>query len=184
MTTNIALPGRLHSKICLLFKDSCVALDYLAMLNVAFEWAESYDTKDWERLKRCLAPSIRLDFRGLRGDLHESLTPDAFAAIISSPKVIGDERIKTQHLLGGAEWELLKDGSVHVSHQTRVAHQRYDSKDVMSANVVNKGHAYGVIEHWYRKLEGTWKLEGVKPKLEWTEYDLFGTLAPPEEKTA
>ena len=138
------------------------------MRNVAFEWAESYDTKDWERRKRCLAPSVRLDFRALQGDVYESLKPDEFAAIISSPKVIGDKRVKTQHLLGGADWELLKE--------------RYADDDL--AKVVNKGHGYGVTEHWYKKFEGTWKLEGVRPKLEWSEYDLFGTLAPPTEDKA
>ena len=153
-------------------------LDYLDIHNIAFEWAESYDTKDWERLRRCLAPSIRLDFRSLRGVLHEQLSPDEFAGILSGPKLLGDKRMKTQHLLGGAEWERLSDGTVHVSHQIRVAHQRYVNEDL--AVVANKGHAHGVTEHWYRKIEGTWKLEGVRPKLEWFEHDLFGTLDPKE----
>ena len=100
---------------------------------------------------RSLAPSVRLDFRALQGETHESLSPDNFAAIISSPKVIGDKRVKTQHLLVGEEWELLEEDSVHVlvhvSYQIRVAHQRYDSVDVATASVVNKGHGYGVAEH-------------------------------------
>ena len=77
-------------------------LDYLDICNVAYEWAESYDTKDWERLRRCLAPSIRLDFRSLRGVLHENLSPDEYVAILSDAKLLGDKRMKTQHLLGGA----------------------------------------------------------------------------------
>ncbi|KAK5991672.1 Scytalone dehydratase PfmaJ [Cladobotryum mycophilum] len=154
-------------------------LDYLDICNVAFEWAESYDTKDWERLRRCLAPSIRLDFRSLQGALHEQLSPDEYVAILSDMKLLGDKRLKTQHLLGGAKWERLGDDAVQVWHQMRVAHQRYVDEDMLV--VANKGHGHGLARHSYRKIDGTWKLEGVAPKLEWSEYDLFGTLNPREE---
>lgn len=181
MTTDIALsglgslPGREADHIL-------IGVDYLAMSNLAFEWSESYDNKDWERLRRILAPSVRLDFRALQGSLHEKLSPDEYVAIISGPKVIGDKRLKTQHLLGGAQWELLSDGTVTASHQIRVAHQRYANEDL--AVVVNKGHAHGVTQHWYRKVDGSWKIEGVAPKLGWFEHDLFGTLDPKDEEGA
>jgi scytalone dehydratase len=154
-------------------------LDYLEIRNAAFEWGESYDTKDWDRLRRCLAPSIRLDFRSLRGELHENISPDEYVAILSGMHLLGDPRVKTQHLMGASSWECLSDGSVHVWHQIRVAHQRYADEELSA--VVNKGHGYGATQHWYRKIEGVWKIEGVVPKLEWSEYDLFGTLNPKEE---
>ncbi|TVY21545.1 Scytalone dehydratase [Lachnellula arida] len=154
--------------------------DYLELNNIAYEWASSYDTKDWTRLHRCLAPSLRLDFRSLQGSLHEQLSPEAFVAILADVKLLGDKRMKTQHLLGGARWERLGDGTVQAWHQIRVAHQRYVSEDL--AVVANKGHAHGVTRHWYRKVDGAWMLEGVAPELGWSEYDLFGTLNPREEK--
>jgi scytalone dehydratase len=156
-------------------------LDYLDICNLAFEWAQSYDNKDWDRLQRCLAPSIRLDFRSLQGSLHENLTPEEYVAILSDAKLLGDKRMKTQHLLGGSKWERSSDGTVQVGYQVRVAHQRYADEDL--AVVVNKGHGYGRVQHWYRKIEGNWKLEGVVPQLEWSEYDLFGTLNPKEEES-
>lgn len=121
-----------------------------------------------------MAPSIRLDFRALQGDLHPSLNPDEYAEVIKA--VIGDKRVKTQHLLGDGKIERLDDGTVHIWHQIRVGHQRYAKEDL--AEVINKGHGYGVTQHWYRKIDGAWKIEGVEPKVEWFEYDLFGTLAP------
>ena len=151
--------------------------DYIEIRNVAFEWAQSYDTKDWERLRKCLAPSIRLDFRSLQGALHENLSPDEYVTILKN--VIGHKLLKTQHLLGGGKWEFQNDGSVQVLHQIRVAHQRYVNEDF--AVVANKGHAHGATQHWYKKIDGVWKLEGVIPDLLWTEYDLFGTLQPSEE---
>lgn len=151
-------------------------LDYLAIGNVAFEWAQSYDTKDWARLHKILAPSIRLDVRPLHGALHESLTPDEYVAILSSPSLIGDKELMSQHLLGQGRWERLGDDSVTVMHQIRVAHQRYS--DESFTTVVNHGHSHATVQHWYRRFEGGWKLEGVLPQLGWSEYDLFGTLHP------
>ena len=65
---------------------------------------------------------------------------------------------------------------VEVANQIRVAHQRYVDEDLTV--VANKGHAHGVTKHWYRKIDGVWKLERVEPKLEFYEYDLLGTLNP------
>ena len=34
--------------------------EYLGVTEAAFEWADSYDSKDWERLKKCIAPTLRV----------------------------------------------------------------------------------------------------------------------------
>ncbi|KAL7934621.1 Scytalone dehydratase [Trichoderma chlorosporum] len=151
--------------------------DYLSIRNIAFEWAESYDTKDWGRLKECLAPAVRLDFRSLRGELHENLTPEAYSTILIG--MIGDKRLRTQHFLGAAQWEVLSDGRVRVAHQIRAVHQRYTDETL--TELVNKGHGLGVTVHWYEKVNGVWKLEGVQPRLDISEFDIYGTLAPPKE---
>lgn len=101
------------------------------------------------------------------------MTPKDYAAIISSRR-LGDKTLKTQHLLGGAKVERQSDGTVKVQHQIRAAYQRY--KDDTFTEVLNKGHGIGVTTHSYRKIDGVWKIEGVVPRLEWSEYDLFGTM--------
>lgn len=159
---------------------TCAYLDYLDIRNIAFEWSESYDNKDWERLRRILAPTVQLDFRSLMGELHENLSPDGYAAILSDLKLLGSRRLKTQHLLGGSKWERLDNGSILVAYQIRVAHQRYTDESL--SEVAKKGHAHGVTQHWYRKIDGAWKLEGVAPTLNFAEYDLFGALSPEAEE--
>lgn len=113
-------------------------------------------------------------------ELYDGISPDEYVAILK--KIIGDERLKTQHFLGASRWERLSDDSVHVWHQARVAHQRYT--DVNLTEVVNKGHGHGVVQHWYKKINEVWKIEGSASSAEWTEYDLIGTLQSPEEKTS
>lgn len=68
---------------------------------------------------------------------------------------------------------------MQVDHQIRVAHQRY--KDEGLTEVANKGHGHGVTQHVYKKIDGAWLIVRVAPSLNWFEYDLFGTLDPPEE---
>lgn len=153
-------------------------LDYIEVRNLGFEWAESFDNKDWARLRRCLAPAVRLDLSSLGMPCHDKLSPEEFVAIHSDAKVIGSKRLKTQHFIGVQKLERLSDGVVHVWNQIRVAHQLYVDEGL--TKVANKGHAHGVTEHWYRKIEGVWKLEGSKSNLNWSEYDLAGTLNPNE----
>jgi len=112
---------------------------------------------------------------------YENLSPDEFVAIHSSPKVIGSPRLKTQHFIGVQKLELESNGVVHVWNQVRVAHQLYADEGL--AVVANKGHGHGVTEHWYGKIEGRWKLQGSKSNLNWSEYDLLGTLNPTEAET-
>jgi hypothetical protein len=34
--------------------------DYLGLNACLVEWADSYDSKDWDRLRRCIAPTLRV----------------------------------------------------------------------------------------------------------------------------
>jgi Scytalone dehydratase len=34
--------------------------DYLGLNHALFEWADSYDAKDWDRLRKCIAPTLRV----------------------------------------------------------------------------------------------------------------------------
>lgn len=185
MSTDVSLSGSplspfIDFKAYQVLTFAC--LDYLKIHNIAFQWSESYDNKDWECLRRILAPKVRLDFRSLMGELLENLSPDDYTAILSDLKLLGSRKLKTQHLLGASKWERLDDGSVLVAYQIRVAHQRYTDDSL--TEVAKKGHAHGVTRHWYRKIDGAWKLEGVAPNLNFAEYDLFGALRPDAEEHA
>ncbi|KAH9921544.1 Scytalone dehydratase [Epithele typhae] len=143
--------------------------DYLALTACAFEWVDSYDRKDWDKLRTCVAPTLRVDFRSLFGKLWETMPADDFVAMISSPQVIGDRQLQTQHFIGASKWTRTSDTEVTGVHQLRVPHQRYT--DETHTAVAVKGHAHGISTNWYKKIDGEWKLAGVCPEVRWTEYD-------------
>lgn len=87
----------------------------------------------------------------------------------SSPHVLGDPLLKTQHFIGASKWEKTGDDEVVGWHQLRVPHQRYT--DESKTEVAVKGHAHGTNQHWYRKIGGVWKFAGLAPEIKWGEFD-------------
>ncbi|KAM5440303.1 Dehydratase AgnL8 [Microsporum canis] len=134
-----------------------------------FEWADSYDTKDWERLKKVAAPTLRIDYRSFLDKIWENMPRDEFILMASDPHFLGNPLLKTQHFVGLGTWEKVGEDMIVGSHQLRVAHQRYTDDGFKEVAV--KGHAHGTATIWYTRAEGEWKFAGVCPKINWTEFD-------------
>lgn len=100
---------------------------------------------------------------------------DAFISMMRSPDLVGDPLVHTQHLLGAVSYEYISENETTAIHQIRAAHQRY-SDDTL-ATVAHRGHGYGRIQHWYKRVGGTWKLAGLRPEMYWTEHD-FSKIFP------
>ncbi|KAB8238263.1 Scytalone dehydratase [Aspergillus alliaceus] len=141
-----------------------VQCNYLAINRLAFEWAESYDKKDWNRLHNILAPNIAVDYSMMGYQCFPHMKSEEFISMMSSPDLLGDPLIHTQHLLGGTGYERI-----------RAAHQRYANLDLTS--VAHRGHGHGIVKHWYKKIDGYWKLAGIRPEMYWTEHD-FDKIFP------
>lgn len=92
-----------------------------------------------------------------------------FLAMISSPSVLGDPTLKTQHFCGASKWELTSATEAIGWHQLRVPHQKYTDETLSTVAV--KGHAHSTNKHWYRKIDGVWKFAGLAPDIRWFEYD-------------
>ena len=101
---------------------------------------------------------------------------DAFVAMASDAKFLGNPQLKTQHLVGTSKWTKTSETEITGCHQMRVAHQKY--ADEKMTEVAAKGHAHGKGTICYRMVEGVWKFAGVEPDIRWYEYDhdmIFGT---------
>lgn len=90
-------------------------------------------------------------------------------AMVSSDKVLGNRRLKTQHFVGVSKW--VKNSELHMTgyHQMRVAHQRYTDVDCQEVEI--KGHAHGTCVAWYLKVNGGWRFSGIEPLVRWSEHD-------------
>ncbi|EDU45246.1 Scytalone dehydratase [Pyrenophora tritici-repentis] len=141
--------------------------DIIGCQAAAFEWTESYDTKDWTRLAGCVAPTLYLDYTSVLNKKWESLPAPEFIALASSPHFLGNALIKTQHFMGQTRWILHSDEEIRGHHQMRVAHQRF--KDDEMNEVACVGHAHGAAIVHYKKVEGVWKFAGLEPDIRWSE---------------
>ena len=112
----------------------------------------------------------QIDYRSFLNKLWEAMPADDFVQMASSPHVLGNKRIKTQHLVGGAaRWTKTSDTDMVGYHQMRVAHQKYEDEEL--TRVMVKGHAHGMATVAYRKVDGIWKFAGIEPGIRWSEYD-------------
>ncbi|KAI1734864.1 putative scytalone dehydratase [Xylaria scruposa] len=143
--------------------------DMLSCQTVLYEWAESYDTKDWDRLAKCIAPTLHIDYRSFLDKLWEEMPAEQFVAMASGEKFLGNPRLKTQHFVGATRWEQISGTEITGHHQFRVAHQKYADDELKQVKV--KGHAHGKGKILYRKVEGVWKFAGIQPDIRWSEYD-------------
>ncbi|CEI38480.1 hypothetical protein FVEN_g11708 [Fusarium venenatum] len=143
--------------------------DALQLAAITFDWGDSLDTKDWARLEAILAPQLNVDYAEVTGQTWDAMPAKEFIAMVSAPSFVGDPLVDTQHFIGGSKYEVISTDRVVGKHQLRAAHQRYTGPD--KAVVEAKGHCHALMQHTYVKIEGEWKLAGLKPKIYWTEFD-------------
>ncbi|KAG6365742.1 hypothetical protein INS49_007353 [Diaporthe citri] len=159
--------------------DEIAFSDYLGLNAALFEWADSYDSKDWKRLSRCIAPTLRIDYRSFLDKLWPAMPAEEFVAMISDEAVLGNPLLRTQHFVGGSRWEKVSDTEVIGHHQLRVPHQVYTDATLKEVKV--KGHAHSYNMHWYRKVDGVWKFAGLNPDIRWSEYEFEKVFADGRE---
>ena len=105
---------------------------------------------------------------------------DEYVTMASDIHVLGNPLLKTQHFIGASKWEKVSDTEVIGWHQLRVPHQRYT--DETKKEVAVKGHAHGSNQHWYAKVNGTWKFAGLSVEIRWGEFEFEKVFATGEEK--
>jgi scytalone dehydratase len=149
--------------------------DVMGCQTAVYEWADSYDSKDWDRLRKCIAPSLKVDYRSFLDKMWESMPAEEFVTMASDPAVLGNPLLKTQHFIGGTRWEKTAEDEITGYHQLRVPHQRYT--DETRSTVAVKGHAHSANTHWYKKVDGVWKFAGLSPDIRWFEYDFDKVFA-------
>lgn len=99
----------------------------------------------------------------------DAMSAEKFVEMVSSDGFLGDPLIKTQHLLGATVWKPISDTEIIGHHQLRAAHLRFSSSDMQ--RVDRRGHSHAMNEHFYKKVNGVWKLAGLRPTVRFNEFD-------------
>ncbi|KAH8698721.1 Scytalone dehydratase [Talaromyces proteolyticus] len=144
--------------------------DWRDVSQLSFEWADCYDEKNFERLARILAPTLKIDYTMVFGKSWRSLPAADFVKMISNPKLLGNPLVQTQHFLGASKYEKISETEIHGTHQIRAAHQKYIEPDKKS--VYAKGHGHAIMVHFYKKIDGQWKFAGLRPTVRWNEFEM------------
>lgn len=105
----------------------------------------------------------------MTGHKWDAMPAEEFVAMVSSHGFVGDPLVDTQHFIGASKFQKVSDEESIGDHQLRAAHQRYTGSD--KKEVEAKGHGHARIRHYYKKIDGEWKLAGLKPTVRWNEYD-------------
>jgi scytalone dehydratase len=144
-----------------------LTVDLLECQSAMFEWAESFDTKDWDRLSKCIAPKLYLDYRAVMGKIWEQMAAEEFVGMVSNAHFLGNPRIKTQHLIGAGQWVQVGMDEIIAFNQMRVAHQKYVDDELKE--VLYTGHAHGKATIRFRRVDTEWKFAGLTPDIRWAE---------------
>lgn len=97
------------------------------------------------------------------------MAADEFVGLMAQVGSVGDPLVHTQHLIGISKWQKISDEEIIGHHQLRTSHQRYSSGDLRTVERKGRGHA--MMRHFYRKINGQWKLAGLRPTLRWNEIE-------------
>lgn len=121
-------------------------------------------------LDLALRPSpLQIDYSAIMGKVWESMPAEGFVQMASSPRFLGNARIKTQHFIGAGKYVSTGEDEITGFHQMRVAHQKYKDDDL--TEVLHKGHAHGKATVRYRMVDGVWKFAGLTPDIRWAEHE-------------
>ncbi|KAJ6021375.1 NTF2-like protein [Penicillium herquei] len=139
--------------------------------NILFDWAESLDTKNWDKLDSLFTRSITVDYGGVVGFENVS-TPKGFIESLAHPASLGKDAISTQHFVGATKWEEVSEKKWVVTYQIRVAHwHSKQGADVRNAN------GYGLNTMEFELTEEGWKIVHLKVRPRMMEGDIAAVLS-------
>ncbi|EUC41195.1 hypothetical protein COCMIDRAFT_106780 [Bipolaris oryzae ATCC 44560] len=150
--------------------------EILSCQTVLFEWAESYDSKDWQRLKACLAPTLAVDYSAFIDKKWDALPADEFVGMVSSTHFLGNPTIRTQHLIGLGTWDKTSADIIVAHLQLRVAHQKYTDETLGTVQLTANDHGTGVLT--LKCIQGQWRFAGLVPRSRWSTGDMSKVFGP------
>jgi hypothetical protein len=105
------------------------------------------------------------------GFKKEKMSPNDYVGLIQDS--LGDPETVTQHLLASSKVRKLSATTATVEYQIRAAHMRVTKNP---RKEVARGHAHGILEFSYQKLDDGWKVSGLKATGDFMEGDILSVF--------
>jgi hypothetical protein len=131
------------------------SIEEFAVRQLIGRFANSFDLKDWDGLKSCLAESLYTDYSSLRGTPPEIMTRDRFVELRRSAL----DALTTHHLLGNLETEL--SGVAGAARVSAVIFRRSASGEVLNTHCI---YELKVIH-----TAGTWRISSIIQTVLWSD---------------
>lgn len=101
------------------------------------------------------------------------MAAEDYIAMASSPKMLGDPDVQSQHFLGSADVQKLSPTTASAEYQLRAAHLRLTKSP---RKEVARAHAHGVIQFFYENTTTGWKISGIKGWADFMEGDILAVF--------
>ncbi|KAH7355763.1 Scytalone dehydratase [Pyrenochaeta sp. MPI-SDFR-AT-0127] len=115
--------------------------EYLALSRITFEWADSYDSKQFDRLAAILGPSVTLDYSDAFGQKPITMTRAAFMKLSDNPNRLGGI-VDCIHHIGGSKYDRTGPDSVTGFHQVRSSRLIKTSQNRQINTCMSQGGEY------------------------------------------
>lgn len=111
---------------------------------------------------------------------HKTHTVEEFIAELLSPVLLGRKTLLTQHLLGQPYFKSVSAQEIIVEWQQVAGHGRWidDSPSLLKKPVDKTSDGKSYMEQRYIKVDGQWKLAGLKPWVLYEIGDFADVIAP------
>lgn len=134
--------------------------------------------------KKChsiFADHHQLDYSEQTLGVKFDLTAKEFLQLSDNKNRLGG-LVDCIHHVGASKFERTGKDTITGHHQIRVEYKRYRTMEKKETEVEARGHGLTMMLHYYKKVDGKWKLAGVKPQKRLDEFNFPQIFKEPEAK--
>lgn len=132
-----------------------MSADLHAIQNLLARFANSFDLKDWDALRSCLAVSVYTDYSDLRGTPPEQMSNQRYAEL----RRVALQDLQTHHLSGNTEIELTDD-IARAKVSTIIFRKNMEGQTL---------HTHCLYEFGLSKSSGQWLINSIIQKVFWSD---------------
>jgi scytalone dehydratase len=124
---------------------------------------------------------LKLDSSEQPLPVKHKLTADQFVKLSNNENRLGGI-VDCTHHVGASKFERIGPDTVTGHHQVFFEYKRYKNMEKKNDEVEATGEGLTIMLHYYQKVDGKWKLAGVKPRVRMSQFNFPEILKEPQQK--